>query len=249
MLHALLIDDEPLGVNALRYLLESHTELITVVAEATNALDGVQLINRYRPDLVFLDIQMPFLSGFDVLNQVSFLDFHLIFTTAHSEYALRALKLNALDYLLKPIDEDDLSAALARVKKAEEKKFNAAGLLSLFTQKLTPTLPKIILPTRDAVGYVSSDELVYLEAKSNQCIVFLKNDTQLLVNRTLKQYEEQLCNQEQQFIRLHHSYIVNMTFATRYNREQGGVLVMSNGKVIPVSKQKKDALFQLLKIN
>lgn len=248
MLHAIIIDDEYAGIRALKKMLESHTERITVIAETTNPAEGITMINRYRPDVVFLDVQMPQLNGFELLNEVNTHDFHLIFTTAHTTFALRALKINALDYLLKPIDPGELSATLTRIKKLEDKNYNAGALIETFKLQKERSASKIMLPTRDEVSYVTANELMYLEAQSNNCRVKLLNNSHITTNLTLKQYESKLCSEGTSFIRIHHSYIVNIEFAIRFNRDQGGVLIMSDGKSIPVSKQKKEQLFEMLNI-
>ncbi|MGL5888424.1 MAG: LytR/AlgR family response regulator transcription factor, partial [Bacteroidia bacterium] len=173
MLHAIIIDDELLGILTLKKMLESHSESITIIAETADPAEGITMINRFRPDVVFLDIQMPQFSGFELLDQVKNLDFYLIFTTAHINYALQALKLNAFDYLLKPIAKEDLSATIARIKKLENKSYNAALLIETLKKQNEKSATKIMLPTRDEVSYVTANELMYLEAQSNNCKVKL----------------------------------------------------------------------------
>lgn len=246
MIHAIIVDDEKSGIISMQLLLEKFAADVSVVAATSDPAEGIELINRLRPDVVFLDIQMPVLNGFELLSRLTFRDFQLVFITAHEEHALRALKNNAVDYLLKPIDMDDLQQTISRLKRTQQPRFNTQHVLEMMTGLFENPGHKLLIPTRDGVEYVSPADIIYLEAHSNHCDVKLKQGKLLLANKALKQFEEQLCDDIRHFFRLHNSFIVNMDYVTRYSREDGGYVTMKDEKNIPVSKHRKDELLRML---
>jgi two-component system, LytTR family, response regulator len=248
MLHALIIDDEENGLKSLELLIEKFIPEIKVVATTSEALKSVELINNYRPDIVFLDINMPNLNGFEVLDKLSFRNFHLIFTTAHEEYALRAIKQRAIDYLLKPIDAEELRTAVIKVKKviSEKKEFpDALSLLSSLNEQATV---RVSVPTKTRIDLVSANEILYIEADSNNASITFTNGNQTKVTRSLKEYEETLCTKDGNFMRIHNSFIINVDYITRYIKEDGGYAVLGNKKSIPISKQKKEEFLKRINL-
>jgi two-component system LytT family response regulator len=248
MLHALIVDDEENGLRSLELLIKKFTPEIKVVAMTTEAIKSVELINNYRPDVVFLDINMPNMNGFEVLDKISFKNFHLIFTTAHEEYALRAIKQRAIDYLLKPIDGDDLRAAVVKVQKAIKQKLAVPDALRLLSELNEPEIIRVSVPTKAGVDLVSASEILYIEADSNNASITFANGNQTKVTRSLKEYEEMLCIKDGGFIRIHNSFIINVNYVTRYLKEDGGYAVLDNKKSIPVSKQKKDEFLKRINL-
>ncbi|MBL7900740.1 MAG: response regulator transcription factor [Bacteroidia bacterium] len=243
MIRALIIDDEEHGIKSLELLLAKYCPEIKLVASSSSPRQSIQLINDYQPDIVFLDIYMPEMNGFDLLEQLSFRDFHLIFTTAYREYALKALKANAFDYLLKPIDFEELQKAVEKVKLKKSNNHKIAELLGIMNESMESKHLKVMLPTKTSIESVLSNEIVYIEAQSNHSLVALVNKQQHLTLKSLKEYEELLCQGESRFFRIQNSFIINLNEVVRYTKEDGGFVTMSDGKEIPVSKLlKKDFL-------
>lgn len=247
-MHAVIIDDEVSGVKSLELLLKKFSADVSVIASATDPAEGVGLINRLRPDIVFLDIQMPDINGFELLKKLTYTGFSLVFITAHQEHALRALKINAFDYLLKPIDWDDLGNTIDRIKKQQQATPNVPEIFALVNEVLGTKQVKVLIPTKDMVEYVLPGHILYLEAHSNQCAVHLHDGKLLLANKTLKQFETQLCGNRLPFFRLQNSFIINLDFVVRYSKEEGGHVTMKDRKSIPVSKAKKEELLRLLNL-
>lgn len=246
MLRAIIIDDEFNGVRSLELLIEKFVENVKVVASTTKPLEAIELINNYQPEIVFLDINMPVLNGFQLLEKVEFKKFHLIFCTAYKEYGLKALKQNALDYLLKPVGIEDLRQAVARVQVRIIENEIPEGVFELIKNLRSSAPQKISFPTRNTIEIISSDSVVYLEANSNNSIAVLASDLKLNVLRPLKDYESILCDQNNKFMRIHNSFIINLDYVLRYIREDGGSVEMSNKKHISVSKNKRDDLLKSL---
>ncbi len=240
MLHSIIIDDESSGIKSLELLIKKFCSGLKVVATSTDSILGVELINNYRPDIVFLDINMPNLNGFELLKKLEFKNFHLIFTTAHGEYALQAIKQNAVDYLLKPIGLEDLNKAVDKIKKRVAENQRPADMVELLKSLQDSKSVKISIPAKDGIEFVTSQDVAYFEASSNSCIVKMKDGRTVIVSRSLKEYEEQLCKPELPFIRIHNSFIINVNYATKYIREEGGMVVMNDKKNIFISKSKKD---------
>lgn len=248
MLYALIIDDEENGLISLELLIKEFMPEVKVVATSTDAVKGVELINNFRPDIVFLDINMPNLNGFEVLEKIEFKKFHLIFTTAHSEYALRAIKKQAIDYLLKPVDEDDLRIAVEKVKRKIKENDKIPDAFSLLKEINERSQIKITVPTKSGIDMVSPDEIIYIEADLNNSVVTVKGDSQLVAYRSLKEYEIILCKQGSDFLRIHNSFIINIKYVTKYLKEDGGYAVISK-KTIPISKQKKEEFLKRINLS
>lgn len=248
-IHTVIIDDEINGVRTLELMLEQFAPEVKVVATSTSARDGIDIINNYRPELVFLDINMPELNGFDLLELIEHKNFYLIFSTAHQEYALRALKINASDYLLKPIVLEELLSAVEKVKLKIEQNVKIPDIYEVLSGLMEVRNMKIILPSKTNIEYVSPSDIVYIEADSNSSLVMLRSGNLVKANYSLKDYEEQLCTKPLFFMRVHHSFIVNLHYVTRYSKEGGGYAVIQGKKSIPLSKQKKNEFLQYFDLN
>jgi two-component system, LytTR family, response regulator len=246
MLTGVIIDDELKSRESLQILLHDFCEDITVKALCQNVSEGLEAIKTHKPDVVFLDIQMQRETGFDLLARLDKVDFELIFTTAYSEYAIKAFKFSAIDYLLKPIDVAELQAALEKVRKKMNHGISERLEHLIYNLKPASTKKyKLALPSSDGLVFVKIDEIVYCEAESNYTQIHLVNGTKHLVSRTLKEYEDMLT--EQDFFRIHNSYLINLNMIKNYVRGEGGYVVMSNGKSLDVSKRKKESF--LLRLN
>lgn len=239
MLKAILVDDEESNLSSLKEKLSRHCPEISILATCDSAHKGIASIDSLQPDIVFLDIEMPVMNGFLMLQQLIYKNFELIFTTAYDHYAIKAIRYSALDYLVKPIDIEDLKLA---VQRAEEKKRNQTSnhRLELLLENLNPkknNYQRIAVPTAEGLRFVKVDDIVYLEANVNYTHIFLKAGEKYVVSHTLKDFEEILDTDT--FVRIHHSHIINKNYAERYIRGEGGQVVLSNGTVLDVAKRKK----------
>lgn len=249
MMRAVIIDDEQNGIKSLELLIEKFCPEIKVVATSTDPREGIDLINDYRPEIVFLDIYMPELNGFDLLEQLSYREYYLIFTTAYREYALKALKANAFDYLLKPIDWEELKKAIDKIKNKKSNNNKVQDLLQIMHESIDSRHLKVLIPTKTSLERVDSNEIAYIEAQSNQSTVTLIGGKSFLTNKTLKEYEEQLCDGHHHFFRIQNSFIVNLSDVARYTKEDGGFVNMSDGTKISISKLQKKEFLQIFKLD
>lgn len=237
MLKAVMIDDDESNLSSLTEKLNKHCPQVEIIARCTNAAEGVQAIDNLKPDIVFLDIEMPVMNGFVMLQQLSYRDFELIFVTAYDHYAIKAIRYSALDYLVKPVEVEELKNAVAKV--AENYSRKDKGLqLELLLEYLDKKRPKrITIPTSDGLQFIDLENIIYLEASNNYTNVYLANQQKYLVTRTLKDFEQIL--PAETFLRIHHSTIINRDFIEKYIRGEGGQVMMRNGIVLDVSKRKK----------
>lgn len=248
MIHAVIIDDEVNGLRSLELLLEKYVINIKVVASTIDPQRGIELVNNYRPDVVFLDINMPGLNGFELLEKLSFRNFYLVFTTAHSEYGLRAIKQSATDYLLKPIELQDLENAVEKIRNRMQEKQIAPDAFESLRRIYKTSIQRVAAPVKTGVEFLLPDEIAYVEASSNNSIVACTNGTRLPTYKALKEYEHTLCQQGMSFFRVHNSYIVNLNCITRYLKNDGGYVVVQDKKTIPVSQYKREELLRLINL-
>lgn len=246
MLHALIIDDEENGLISLELLIKKYTPEIKLIGKTSDPKEGVQLINKHKPDIIFLDINMPGMNGFEVLDALEHRKFSLIFTTAHEEYALKAIKNNAIDYLLKPIAGEDLKLAVQKVMSSEKSEEPYKAAIKLLKELSGDKEIKISIPVKDGIRVVNAEEIIYIEANSNHAIVLLSDKSKHEVNKSLKEFEMQLCDGSTRFIRLHNSFVINVNHVTRYLPEEGGYAVLADEKTIPISKTKKDEFLGMI---
>lgn len=238
----LIIDDELSCCNTLQMMLASHPDL-QVTGICRDGVEGLSAISSEHPDIVFLDIEMPRMNGFEMLEQLNEINFHLIFTTSYDQYALKAFRFSAVDYLLKPIDKDELARALEKVGRSQN---TAASQIELLLEKIRQpnTLNKIALPTMGGLQMVPVGSIVFAEANDNYTILHLKEKGKLLVSNTLKEIGETLSDHA--FWRVHRGYLVNLNEVEKYVKGEGGYLVMSDGSTVDVSRTKKEALLRKL---
>ncbi len=238
-MNVILVDDEESNVSLLKQKINRHCPELNIVGLCYNATDAIKAIDSLEPDIVFLDIEMPVMNGFLVLQNLTFKNFELIFTTAYDHYAIKAIRFSALDYLLKPIQTEELKTAVAR---ASEKRSNITSatqlefLLENLPQK-KPDFQKIAIPTLEGLQFIKINDILYLEASSSYTNVILADSKKFVVCQNLKMFEDIL--PVDIFIRIHHSYIINKNFAEKYVRGEGGQVVLSNGIILDVSKRKK----------
>jgi two-component system LytT family response regulator len=226
-------------------MLESNCPDVNVVKICNNGHEALTAIKQDSPDLVFLDVEMPKMNGFEMLEQLPAINFHLIFTTSYDQYALKAIRFSAIDYLLKPVDREELKNAVNKVRHRIQ--IPLPQQLEILMQKIRqPANPvnKIALPTMEGLQLIPIESIVSCESDDNYTNLKLKNGKKLLVTRSLKEMEETL--EQHSFIRVHRSYLVNMNEIEKYIKGEGGYLVMSDGTTIDVARNKKEMLLKKL---
>ncbi|WP_128546393.1 LytR/AlgR family response regulator transcription factor [Larkinella soli] len=241
---AIIVDDEKHCRDVLSLLLQRYCPQIQLLASCVDGAEGLQAIEMHRPDIVFLDIEMPGMSGFELLEACRFTRFDVIFTTAYNEYAIKAIRHNALDYILKPIDKDELVQA---VQKAErEQSARSSARIESFVEYLSRQKmgDRIALPTLEGLQIINSEEIYYCESDGGYTRFFLTNGKVILISKTLKEVEDVL--EAKGFCRVHHGYLINVRYVQRYIRGDGGEVIMENNKNIPVSRNKKQEFLSLL---
>lgn len=246
-IRSVIIDDEPNNIQNLQTLLQTHCAPITVAATALNADDGIAAIRQHQPGLVFLDIQMPGKSGFEVLKAFDDPGFEVIFITAYDQYGIQAIKFSALDYLLKPINIPELKQAVGKARQklqARDKDRKLQNLLD-YIQNGQKESPKIALPTFQEIRYIKVNEIIRCEASDNYTTFYISPAEQLLVCKTLKEFAELL--QPHGFVRTHQSHLVNLHFVKSFLKEDGGALLMKDGAKIPISRQNRDVVKEALR--
>ncbi|SOD19840.1 LytR/AlgR family response regulator transcription factor [Pedobacter xixiisoli] len=243
---AILIDDEISNLENLRTLLEKHCPQVNIVAAAQNVNDAVNAIEIYLPDLVFLDIQMGKQTGFDVLKALPHRNFEVIFVTAYDQYGIQAVKFAALDYLLKPVDIDELKTAVNKASQKLAAQTQTSQLDFLLQQLKRPeaTTSKIALPMQSEIRYIALSEIIRCEADNTYTFFYLTDNEKILVSKSLKEYADLL--KPNGFLRTHQSHLVNPAFVKSWLKEDGGVLLLASGDKIPISKPNREIVKQAL---
>lgn len=243
MIRAVIVDDEDASRMTLKGLLARYVPDVKIVGEGDDVATGLEVIKQHTPDLVFLDIQMPDGSGFHLLEQIEDIDFNVIFTTAFDQYAIKAIKFSALDYLLKPIVPDDLVKAVAkhneRISNPEFGKSYQALL-----ENLNPEPRKIVLHTFEGMHVVDTADIIRCQSDDCYTNFFLQGGKRIIVSKTLKEIDEQLKGKD--FMRPHKSHLVNINYIKTVVRNDGGYIVMKDGAEIPISRRKKELVMGII---
>ncbi|MEO5581970.1 MAG: LytTR family DNA-binding domain-containing protein [Saprospiraceae bacterium] len=245
MLNAIIIDDELKGRIVLHQKLKEYCPQVTVTGEAANGEEGLKIINTLKPDIIFLDIEMPRMNGFEMLNDIREKNFHIIFTTAYDQYAIKAIKYAAFDYLLKPIDIDELRSAIERI--ASKENINTRKQIELLQQNMQhpmKQLNKLAIPTLEGLLFYDINDIVQLEANSNYTNIFFINHSKILASKTLKDFEELL--PADIFFRTHHSHLINLNYIKRYIKGDGGQIELQNGNFVDVARRKKEEFMKMI---
>jgi len=242
MIKAVIVDDEPNNVIILEGMIKEFCPEVSITGKADNAQKAEALISETKPDLVFLDIEMPYGSGFDMLDRLRPVRFEVIFVTAFNEYALRAFRYSALDYLLKPININELQEAVGKAGKNIQLK-NFDQRLDGFMQdmkKLSFDMSRIGLPGKNGIVFVQLSDVMRFEANRGYTRIYIKNQREIISSKNISEYEEILPGNK--FYRVHHSHLINLSYVTGYQRGRGGFLEMEGGDVIEVAVRRKDEL-------
>ena len=243
MLKTYLIDDEPNCTEVLQVLLGKYCPEVEVTGTFNDPEQALETIRRERPQLVFLDIEMPMLNGFELLLRCEPLDFKVVFTTAYDQYAVKAFKFNALDYLLKPIDKDELILAVKKAKQAAIP--SPIQLEAVQYLKNHPMPERIALPVGNELLLVEVSDIQYFESEGSYVSVFLKGQNKpVVLSKSLREFEELLNNPA--FFRAHNYYLVQLRFIKKIIRSDGGEIVMANGRSLPVARAKKAEMMGLI---
>jgi len=245
MIRCILIDDEKNALEMMEWLLKTYCPDVEIVAMCNSSELGVEAIRQHRPDLVFLDIEMPKMNGFDMLEKFDKLFFEVVFCTAYDQFAIKAFKYSALNYLLKPVDPDDLKATISRIneKKSAPSREQFELLLQNMKQREKSTPQRIALTTGDGLIFVPTADIIYCEAESNYTNVVLTGGKKILVSKVLKEIDEVLSGPD--FYRVHSSFLININRIKKLVRGDGGYIVMDNDATVSISRSKRQEFMEL----
>ncbi len=250
MIRTIIIDDEPSAVNVLRLLLQKKcSEDVEIIATACAPMEGKKMIDEHKPDLVFLDIEMPGMTGIDLLRSIADPNLRVIFVTAFDAYAVEAFRLGVIDYLLKPVEADDVIRAVNKIKNDIQRNENpiSAQLLQLEKLLLQNKIggePRIGIGMTDKIVFVNIADILYCEATGSYATVYLQNGEKMLASKLLGEFESQL--KDYRFYRIHHSFLINLNRVKEFQRYDGGYVVMQNNKQLEVSQRKRKDFLKVI---
>lgn len=251
MITSILVDDDKNLRNGLKALLSRYAPEITILGEAENVSDAISEISLKKPQVVFLDIQLNDGTGFDILEKLTEqngkIESQVVFITAHEQYAIKAFRFSALDFLLKPVDPDELQKVIEKIKNTVKKNdtFSHIDLLLENIRKKVDNFKRIALSTTDGIHLFDVSDIIRCESTDNYTTFHIRNSKPILISKTLKEYEELLS--EQGFERIHQSHLINLAYLKSYIKKDGGYVIMSDNSNLPVSQRKKDRLQELIK--
>jgi len=247
MIRAVIVDDEKNNIDNLNGLLLKHCPGVQVVGLAMSADEGVKIISQYQPDLIFLDIQMPGKNGFDMLQSLSQHDFEIIFATAFDQYGIQAVKFSAIDYLLKPVNTDELKIAVEKaIVKSKQRKQNLQleNLLGLLQHRNQKTEHRLALSTAKETRFINPEQIIRCESSNTYTSFYLIDGQKIIVSKPIFEYEEIL--KEYGFVRCHQSHLVNKAKVKSWIKQDGGYLLLEDGSQIPISRNKKESVAEAL---
>lgn len=246
ILRTIIIDDEVNAINSLKIILTEYCEGVEIIGTANSAIEGAKEIQTKNPDLIFLDIEMPNGTGFDMLDCIPERTFKVVFSTAYNHYAIKAIKYNAFDYILKPPDVDEVIHLIEKIKKETSSPVDLQNQMNLLLDSIKNGIQtKIILPTSDGFEIFLNSDFIRAEAGGSYATVYLKKNKKITVSKLLKDLEDQL-GQEISF-RPHKSHLININYIVRFINKEGGLIEMTDGSIIPLSRRTRTAFFTLLK--
>lgn len=246
MIRSIIIDDEHYGRLALKLALEKCCPDVEIIAICEGPEQGLKTIKSLQPDLVFLDVQMPNMTGFDLLQQLGPINFEVIFVTSHDQYAIKAIKFSALDYLLKPVDEDDLMQAVNKAKEHMQQTGSAYRYQSVLNNihYRSGKIDKLAVPTLEGIDFYKTDDIIYCQADGNYTALFLTNHQKKLISKNLKDFENLLTGSG--FCRVHNSFLINMQHIQKYIKGEGGYVVLTDEHHVDISRRRKESFLGML---
>ena len=245
MVRCVLIDDENNSLEMMEWLIRTYCPQVSIEAMCNSSEKGIAAIKKFKPDVVFLDIEMPHMNGFDMLEQFDKLFFDVVFCTAYDQFAIKAFKYSALNYLLKPVDPADLQETIRRLeeKNSSPSKEQIEMLLQNIRGNTKPAVRRIALTTNDGMIFVSTQDILYCEAESNYTSVVLKGGKKILVSKVLKDIDETLAGSD--FYRIHNSFLINLNHIKKYVRGDGGYVIMENDVTISISRSRRHEFMEM----
>lgn len=245
-MRTVIIDDESSVRETTKMFLELYAKDIELVDECASVAEGYESLCRNKPDLVLLDVEMHDGTGFDLLAKFEKLNFSVIFITGHNDFAIRAFKFSAVDYLLKPIDPEDLINALERARQLKDHEIDRFNLMAKINKEDFGKLPeRIVLSDADNLYMIETRDIIRCKSEGNYTHFYLADGSDILISRTLKEYDEMFSGSH--FFRTHQSHLINLNYFSRYNKKEGGFIVMKDGSEVPLAVRKKENLFNLIK--
>jgi len=246
-LDAIIVDDEKLNRDILEVLVDKHCPEVNIIGKASSAQSARKILNDHNVDIMFLDIAMPRENGFDLLESINEKSFSVVFITAYNHFAIRAIRANALDYILKPIDVEELKESVHKALQIQQRKKVNNLIYKGYNDNLDSLIRevndeeelirRISLPHKNGYSIYDLDDILYIEASNNYSIFYLKNAEEIIVAKTLKEYDEVLADSN--FIRIHKSYLINLNGVLRFHRDDGITIEMKNGSILPVSRRRQ----------
>lgn len=245
MIQCVLIDDESNSLEMMEWLLKTYCPQVVIKAMCDSAEKGIEAIRKHDPDLVFLDIEMPHMNGFNMLEQFDKLTFDVVFCTAYDQFAIKAFKYSALNYLLKPVDPEDLKETIRRIEERKQAPIREQIDLLMQSMKTASrqTATRIALTTADGMIFVTTQDILYCEAESNYTSVVLDGGKKILVSKVLKEIDEALSGPD--FFRIHNSYLININHIKKFVRGEGGYVIMDDGATIGISRSRRQEFMEL----
>lgn len=245
MIRCILIDDESDSLEVMEWMLKTYCPQVKIEAVCNSAEKGIAEINRLKPDLIFLDIEMPNMNGFDMLEQFDELFFDIVFVTAYDQFAIKAFRYSALNYLLKPVGEDDLIETIQRIEKRKviPSKEQMETLMQNIKQESKQTVSRIALTTSDGMLFVATQDIIFCTSDNNYTTVVLTGGKKILISKTLKDIDETLSGPD--FYRIHNSFLVNINHIKKFVRGDGGYVIMDDGTTVSISRNKKQEFLDL----
>lgn len=248
MIKSIIIDDEADARESLQMALNTYCPEVHIVATCASASEGLQAIERFQPDLIFLDIQMPHMSGFDLLKQLDTIDFATIFITAYDSFAIKAIKFSAFDYLLKPLDIEDLQESIQRFVEETKEKVDVRyeQLFHNLHPSTAQSFERLAISTSEGMEFIQVEDMIYCQASGNYTVVHLISKKQLLVSKTLKEFE--LLLGDKGFCRVHHASLIHLKHVQKYIKGEGGYVLLSEGHSVDISRRRKEEFLKRIAI-
>jgi two-component system, LytTR family, response regulator len=241
---AFILDDEKHCRQVMETLLKKYCPEVEAIESYADPLSALEAVSNFHPDIVFLDIEMPGMSGFEWLSQCHDRNFEVVFTTAYNEYAIKAIKHSALDYLLKPVDKDELILAIQKAKREKQQQPESRINQLLDSLQMPKAGKRFAIPTLEGLTLINPDEILYVKSDGPYSHFYFTDKRKMVISKTLKEAEDVLPVQD--FFRIHHSYLVNMKYVQQYLRGEGGEVILTNGESIPVARSRKQEFLSLL---